>query len=109
MLCPGYGGCAPLGPVVAALVPRFALLPAPTPRLMGLRQTWTCQVPNRFVSLSSKVAVDSVESRGVGEPDQCLQCSQGGQHVAGGGGGKEGAAGPEGRNRRPPGGDGPPT
>src|SRR5438270_13964984 len=47
----GLGGAlrAPLGPVVAALVPRYplraasrasgltALLPAPTPRLMGLR------------------------------------------------------------------------
>src|SRR5437879_1840739 len=34
----GLGGAlrAPLGPVVAPLVPRFALLPAPTPRLMGL-------------------------------------------------------------------------
>ncbi len=33
MLCPGYGGLRPpLGPVVAPLVPRSALLPAPTPR-----------------------------------------------------------------------------
>src|SRR3977135_3289387 len=32
----GLGGAlrAPLGPVVAALVPRYALLPAPTPRLI---------------------------------------------------------------------------
>src|SRR6266849_6351979 len=37
--CPGYGGCAPLGPVVAALVPRFALLPAPTPL------NWVRRVP----------------------------------------------------------------
>src|SRR5437773_7008042 len=28
-----WGPAAPLGPVVAALVPRCALLPAPTPRL----------------------------------------------------------------------------
>src|SRR5438105_3248953 len=36
---PGLGGAlrAPLGPVVAPLVPRYALLPAPTPRMMGLR------------------------------------------------------------------------
>src|SRR5216683_1237395 len=27
-----WGPAAPLGPVAAALVPRFALLPAPTPR-----------------------------------------------------------------------------
>ena len=36
--CSGlWGPAAPLGPVVAPLVPRCALLPAPTPRLMGLR------------------------------------------------------------------------
>src|SRR5207245_1109434 len=35
----GLGGAlrAPLGPVVAPLVPRYALLPAPTPRMMGVR------------------------------------------------------------------------
>src|SRR5437016_4025135 len=40
---------APLGPVVAPLVPRCALLPAPTPRMMGLRPMCTSQVPNRCV------------------------------------------------------------
>src|SRR6266851_4239855 len=30
-----WGPAAPLGPVAAALVPRSALLPAPTPRLKG--------------------------------------------------------------------------
>src|SRR5438874_6315993 len=44
-----WGPAAPLGPVVAALVPRFALLPAPTPRLMGLRPMCTVQIPNRLV------------------------------------------------------------
>src|SRR5204863_455971 len=32
------GACSPPPPVAAALVPRCALLPAATPRLMGLRQ-----------------------------------------------------------------------
>src|SRR5216683_1846000 len=45
----GLGGAlrAPLGPVVAPLVPRCALLPAPTPRMMGLRQLCTFQIPKR--------------------------------------------------------------
>src|SRR5438445_51854 len=38
---------APLGPVVAPLVPRCALLPAPTPRLMGLRPPCTFHIPKR--------------------------------------------------------------
>src|SRR5207245_3077063 len=47
----GLGGAlrAPLGPVVAPLVPRCALLPAPPPRLMGLRPMQTCTSRNRFV------------------------------------------------------------
>src|SRR5260370_36559777 len=37
----GLGGAlrAPLGPVAAPLVPRCALLPAPTPRLIGRERT----------------------------------------------------------------------
>src|SRR5260370_42000283 len=46
----GLGGAlrAPLGPVVAPLVPRYALLPAPTPRMMGLRRACTLQIPKRW-------------------------------------------------------------
>src|SRR3979411_1933101 len=48
----GLGGAlrAPLGPVVAALVPRCALLPAPTPRMMGLRPPGTFRVPKRLAA-----------------------------------------------------------
>src|SRR5712692_6392036 len=46
----GLGGAlrAPLGPVVAPLVPRCALLPAPTPRLMGLRPMRASESPSRW-------------------------------------------------------------
>src|SRR6266851_7938192 len=40
-----WGPAAPLGPVAAALVPRFALLPAPTPRMMGLRPLRSFPIP----------------------------------------------------------------
>src|SRR5438552_17706255 len=63
----GLGGAlrAPLGPVVAALVPRCALLPAPTPRLMGLRQMRASQLPNDSHPARS-VMVDGTASRHVG-------------------------------------------
>src|SRR6266852_5949687 len=43
----GLGGAlrAPLGPVAAALVPRCALLPAPTPRMMRLRPLRSFPIP----------------------------------------------------------------
>ena len=48
----GLGGAlrAPLGPVVAPLVPRCALLPAPTPRMMGFAR----RVPCRFRKVASQ-------------------------------------------------------
>src|SRR6266568_4015259 len=48
----GLGGAlrAPLGPVVAPLVPRCALLPAPTPRLIGGdRISYPEQVPSGVI------------------------------------------------------------
>src|SRR6266851_3160419 len=52
----GLGGAlrAPLGPVVAALVPRCALLPAPTPRMMGLRPMRASQIPSRWAMPESR-------------------------------------------------------
>jgi len=44
------GACGPPPPVAASLVPRCALLPAATPRMMGLRPMCTTPVPNRFAS-----------------------------------------------------------
>src|SRR5260370_604802 len=43
-----WGPAAPLGPVVAPLVPRCALLPAPTPRLRTrfARWPWACAQPD---------------------------------------------------------------
>src|SRR5258708_25531822 len=49
---PGYGGCAPLGPVVATLVPRCALLPAPTPR-DALSAVGTTLTPIRLTAVTS--------------------------------------------------------
>src|SRR5712692_2289742 len=43
----GSGALRPPPPVVAPLVPRCALLPAATPRMMGLRQLCTFEIPNR--------------------------------------------------------------
>src|SRR5258707_2620597 len=53
----GLGGAlrAPLGPVVAPLVPRCALLPAPTPRMMGLRHVRTSQFPKRWATNESRL------------------------------------------------------
>src|SRR6266849_10333977 len=56
------GAAAPLGPVAAALVPRSALFPAPTPRMMGLRPLWSCPMPNGLDATKPYVSADNVSA-----------------------------------------------
>src|SRR5207244_833677 len=90
---------APLGPVVAALVPRCALLPAPTPRMMGLRRICTLEIPKRWAMQRGEMyRYIRIGVKGVPSADST---------DAGGGGGKECAASLRAEQRLAPGGRSP--
>jgi len=122
----GLGGAlrAPLGPVAAALVPRFALLPAPTPRMMGLRPPSALLAPKRSPTQRIDMFRIAVGRWRHGSswpwtvfrawnlsahPYRHGRCSDCGQHVRGGWG-REGAAqrGTSGASDWPQGGRRPP-
>src|SRR5216683_3008846 len=85
-----WGPAAPLGPVAAALVPRFALLPAPTPPAVlsafGTSQTLIGLPPKRWDSAPSNhhfVTWEDDSSQNCASPNRAKP------HQAGGGGGKD--------------------
>src|SRR5260221_14068861 len=103
-----WGPAAPLGPVVAPLVPRCALLPAPTPRDV-LSAVGTSLTPIRLADTSGPDAgarhmgtqrYETVRNLGSTHPAK--------PHHAGGGGAQERAARHERRSDRPQGAAGPP-